>query len=605
MTNLRLFNVACASALALGVNGCASVQPPAKMVEIRPAGTAPEPPGSAVTNLYQAAVSAIERRDYPRALDLLQDARDRAPQDARVLNAFGVVYDKLGRFDLSGRYYAQAQAADPGSAIVAENRAYSNVLQGKAPLPALASQEAAPPKAPAPAPVALRPVELATAPAPVKPISLGQVVAAPAARVAVAQVPQFAPAPASAAQPPVVATAQAAPQQSGPPRSPPSTAPLKLAALTSGPPSPGPAPALQRSAVTVVAASPPPPRPLSVSTPLQMASIQPQPALKALAPSPQRTVKLAQLPAAPIETMAFSAPKPLPAQQPPVAPPMTRLAVRTLGPAMVVSSLSTRSVATKLATRPVQIADATTFRKVDLPAFQVASSLQLYAPTPSRPRADHAAPRHAEPDAVPDQGVPAQAAAASIPPPRDRTFATATAETMHIRAPHSVAPPPVSPQPRTNAAHSPTALAANAVPIARVSSPVMKPVSWKPPANLPPAAAAPAQHPARSGYIGRPLVIVDASGNRRAAESVRLQLVRRGWTIPPARLQTGVGRSQTTIRFASIHAVVARALANSLRIPVRLERCGHTCQGVSLILGADARLPTGTVHSGSGLRRLS
>jgi hypothetical protein len=133
----------------------------------------------------------------------------------------------------------------------------------------------------------------------------------------------------------------------------------------------------------------------------------------------------------------------------------------------------------------------------------------------------------------------------------------------------------------------------------------MKAVSWNAPAKASPAAPTPAQHQPRSGYIGRPLVIVDASGSRRTAETVRLQLVRRGWTIPAARLQSGVGRSQTTIRFASINVVVARALANSLRIPVKLERCGHTCQGVSLILGADARLPTGNVRSGSGLRRLS
>ncbi|MDB5463854.1 MAG: hypothetical protein JWP23_2243, partial [Phenylobacterium sp.] len=150
MTSRKLSYVGFASMLALGANGCASVQPPARMVEIRPAKTA-EAPGSAAGNLYQAAVSAVDRRDYAQALDLLQAARDRAPQDARVLNAFGVVYDKLGRFDLSSRYYAQAQAADPGSAIVAENQAYSNVLQGKAPLPVLAAQEAEPPSAPAPA----------------------------------------------------------------------------------------------------------------------------------------------------------------------------------------------------------------------------------------------------------------------------------------------------------------------------------------------------------------------------------------------------------------------------------------------------------------------
>jgi len=57
---------------------------------------------------YDRAVWAISRRDYALALDLLQRARARNAPDVRVLNAFGVVYDKLGRFDLSARYYAQA-----------------------------------------------------------------------------------------------------------------------------------------------------------------------------------------------------------------------------------------------------------------------------------------------------------------------------------------------------------------------------------------------------------------------------------------------------------------------------------------------------------------
>src|SRR5207253_5164795 len=38
-------------------------------------------------------------------------------------------YDKLGRFDLSARYYAQARNIEPDSKIVAENMGYSRVLQ--------------------------------------------------------------------------------------------------------------------------------------------------------------------------------------------------------------------------------------------------------------------------------------------------------------------------------------------------------------------------------------------------------------------------------------------------------------------------------------------
>ena len=78
---------------------------------------------------YASARAAIERRDYADALDWLQSARARNPNDIRVLNAFGVVYDKLGRFDLSTRYYQQALAIDRSSEIVAHNLAYSQGLQ--------------------------------------------------------------------------------------------------------------------------------------------------------------------------------------------------------------------------------------------------------------------------------------------------------------------------------------------------------------------------------------------------------------------------------------------------------------------------------------------
>src|SRR3954463_1808710 len=54
---------------------------------------------------YSNAVTAIDARHYAVALEYLQAARAQKPADVRVLTAFGVVYDKLGRFDLSARYY--------------------------------------------------------------------------------------------------------------------------------------------------------------------------------------------------------------------------------------------------------------------------------------------------------------------------------------------------------------------------------------------------------------------------------------------------------------------------------------------------------------------
>lgn len=88
-------------------------------------------PTSAADGYYGDARAAMTRGDYGRALDLLQLARGGGPPEARVLNALAVVYDKLGRFDLSARYYAEALQADPGSSIVATNLAYSQILQGR------------------------------------------------------------------------------------------------------------------------------------------------------------------------------------------------------------------------------------------------------------------------------------------------------------------------------------------------------------------------------------------------------------------------------------------------------------------------------------------
>lgn len=85
----------------------------------------------AVDRAYRSAVAAIDARDYGLALDRLQLARERAPNDVRVLNAMAVIYDKLGRFDLSTRFYAEAETAAPGSPVLEANMAYSKALQSQ------------------------------------------------------------------------------------------------------------------------------------------------------------------------------------------------------------------------------------------------------------------------------------------------------------------------------------------------------------------------------------------------------------------------------------------------------------------------------------------
>lgn len=99
-------------------------------VKVRPIENMPNLAGPQPDRLYESAVSAINSRDYALALDYLQEAKARDPRNVKTLNALGVVYDKLGRFDLSARYYAQAREIEPQSRIVAENFSYSRILQG-------------------------------------------------------------------------------------------------------------------------------------------------------------------------------------------------------------------------------------------------------------------------------------------------------------------------------------------------------------------------------------------------------------------------------------------------------------------------------------------
>ncbi|MBI1684327.1 tetratricopeptide repeat protein [Caulobacter hibisci] len=153
--------------LSGALGGCATLTRLAALVDHRPgpveiralpAPAAPDP-AAATDRLYDRAAQAIKARNYALALELLQLAAQRAPGDARVLNAQGVVYDKLGRFDLSARYYDRALKADPGSRIVLGNMAYSARLQGREPAAEIL-QDATPPALLAGGP----PVELAPLP---------------------------------------------------------------------------------------------------------------------------------------------------------------------------------------------------------------------------------------------------------------------------------------------------------------------------------------------------------------------------------------------------------------------------------------------------------
>jgi hypothetical protein len=135
----KTFRTALLLSATLMLPGCATVHhylawlhPQRPVLTIRPTET-PSAVASedAVDRAYKSAVAAIDARDYGLALDRLQLARERAPNDPRVLNAMAVIYDKLGRFDLSARFYAEAETAAPGSPILQANMAYSKTLQDR------------------------------------------------------------------------------------------------------------------------------------------------------------------------------------------------------------------------------------------------------------------------------------------------------------------------------------------------------------------------------------------------------------------------------------------------------------------------------------------
>ena len=156
--------VACLLTVAtLGLSGCASVPKFWSLItgrhtqarlDVRPIklDVSLTQATSPTDRLFDGAASAIQSRDYAEALDLLQVAKQQSPEDVRVLNAMAVVYDKLGRFDLSKRYYDLALVSDPQSPIVLANIRYSARLQTLAQRvgPGMMLAAGSPPPAPTP-----------------------------------------------------------------------------------------------------------------------------------------------------------------------------------------------------------------------------------------------------------------------------------------------------------------------------------------------------------------------------------------------------------------------------------------------------------------------
>lgn len=103
-------------------------------LEVRPV----TPPGYGVPageaySLYDHGKRQLAAGNAGLAIDAFRRALRADPNSIDSLNGLGVAYDRIGRFDLSRRYYEQALGLDPNSAMVLHNLGYSLALQGREP----------------------------------------------------------------------------------------------------------------------------------------------------------------------------------------------------------------------------------------------------------------------------------------------------------------------------------------------------------------------------------------------------------------------------------------------------------------------------------------
>jgi hypothetical protein len=467
---------------------------------------------------YQSAARAIKQRDYGLALDLLQDARTREPDDIRVLNAFGVVYDKLGRFDLSARYYAEAAEIDPSSAIVRNNLAYSRKLQGLA-------ADATPPTdyAALPQPPATPPATDDSAPA--IPRTVGAAALAPQPRTLTAPA-----AVAAAATLPATRVARAPTIEAA---SMTADAPTVRLEQTAAAPIPAPLglETIPDAEVVLTAASPPPAVEAGAMRPLGA------PVARAL------TVQLAS-------TADAASVRLEPTAAAPVADAQIVLTAASSAPAIAATARhSVASMARAQTIQPSMAADLLNVRPEQVTARQaiaVPASLQTAA---DAPMAMTAVARQ-EGVVLPVPAVEASEPGQPATEPQDARRIVASA-----------------------AAYS----AVGSPPGAVVRTPLQQ-----------------ADHPsivylsaAARMADSESLVVINASGRRFGVGTIRVALIRRGWSPPRMLASRRYHLAHTTIRYARTDGAIARSLARTLPGRTRLVVCSQECHGVRLIVGAD------------------
>ena len=79
---------------------------------------------------YHKGKQHLASREYGLAMDaFLRDLSLRG-KNIDSLNGLAIAYDRLGRYDISQRYYKQALALQPTSPVTLSNLAYSQYKQG-------------------------------------------------------------------------------------------------------------------------------------------------------------------------------------------------------------------------------------------------------------------------------------------------------------------------------------------------------------------------------------------------------------------------------------------------------------------------------------------
>jgi tetratricopeptide (TPR) repeat protein len=83
------------------------------------------------SDLYEQGKRQLQAGHAALAIDAFRRASRAQPDSIDALNGLAVAYDRIGRYDLSRRYYEAALGREPTSAMLLHNLGFSLALQGK------------------------------------------------------------------------------------------------------------------------------------------------------------------------------------------------------------------------------------------------------------------------------------------------------------------------------------------------------------------------------------------------------------------------------------------------------------------------------------------